>query len=783
MNLKPILAVFCLLSPVVVSGAKEPVVDTLGSKCIATTPADLLKGRVSGVRVSATDGNPNGPVNVNIRGLNTLRGDSQPLWIVDGAVIGSSINQNLNAFYQSGGMTINGDVLPDYSGRFYTAPLNNFSWLNPYDIESIEVVKDLSETSMYGMRGANGVIIVKTRKPANGTRNIWLNSNVGVDMAEQKSDAFRTGILTTHDIGVNGVFGTKSFYNVSGFIRYNNTAIRNTGSTCGGLALNLETSDHERFQFGLNSFFNYGNYKSTAGTNFQGQPSTMILARYPDGFTADKLGDWLNSYDDEVKDYRTVNSVWLNINIIRTLDLKFSGSADYQNQTRYFWFGNGTSFGKEFSGAASILNNSLLDYNFNAELTLDRSFAVKHHLKASAVFDLNGNVNRTNAMCGTDFDLPYLRGKGLSSSESLHSIMKFSRSYTQFGGYMFLHYDYDGMAGISGTARCDKTRRFDDKPLWLPSAEAYVDFRQIFLRSNETVSALRLKGGYGKAGKEAVMPYEYIYAYIDNIPDIEAGSAPYYEGMNRLLSEEWNIGADLGFIGNRFTLSFKYYDKQTDDNFSIFNFGKVLSGMWVSTRNREIVGTRTSVLRNNGFEIDADCDIIQTPKVRWNIAANASVNINKVISFDLPVTGVTSSDTGTDSLGRMIPKWYGGFSTALSLYGLTIDARFSGAADFEIVNANRMIEDGVDEISAEYFERGDWLRLDCLSFSYSIPMKARWIKSLCVNLSAHNLFTATKYSGWNPDVNCFGVNSRKPGIDYGSYPLRRQAVLGISLRF
>ena len=133
--------------------AKSIVVDTLGgTKSVAASPAELLKGELSGVRVSSVDGSPNGLYNVNVRGLNTLRGDSQPLWIVDGAVIGSSINQNLNAFYLTGGSTINGDKLPDYSGRSYTYPVGNFAWLNPYDIESIEVLKDLSATSLYGMQ-------------------------------------------------------------------------------------------------------------------------------------------------------------------------------------------------------------------------------------------------------------------------------------------------------------------------------------------------------------------------------------------------------------------------------------------------------------------------------------------------------------------------------------------------------------------------------------------------------------------------------------------------------
>ena len=166
MNLKRILTVILLVQLSLVGVSAQVVeADTLGgARSVAVGPVELLGGELSGVRVSAVDGSPNGLLNVNIRGLNTLRGDSQPLWIVDGAVIGSSINQNLDAFYQTGGKTSNGDDLPDYSGQYYNSPIGNFAWLSPYEVESIQVLKDISATALYGMQGANGVIMITTKK-------------------------------------------------------------------------------------------------------------------------------------------------------------------------------------------------------------------------------------------------------------------------------------------------------------------------------------------------------------------------------------------------------------------------------------------------------------------------------------------------------------------------------------------------------------------------------------------------------------------------------------------
>ena len=764
----------------------------------ASSSASYMSGRHSGVRVSGIDGNPNGAMNLYVRGVNTLRGDSQPLWIVDGAVIGSSVNQNLNAFYLTGGKTINGDKLPDYTGKSYASVLKSMGWLNPYEIESVEVIKDIAATSKYGMAGANGVIIVNTRKPKSGKDNVWLNSNVGADVSSIRGAAFKPGIRTTHDLGIGGLFGTGSFYNVAGFVSYDSGAIVNANSLAGGLTLNLETIASERFHFGLNSRLACNHDLSSSGTNFIGAPSVMTISRMPEIFSTEKLDSWFTSYDDEVFDYRTVNSIWLGINIIPCLKLRMNGGIDYQNQTRLIWYGTGTSFGKEFKGATSILNNSLLNANFDIKLSFDRRFATMHHLQAEADFDINAYANRTNAMCGTNFDLPGLRGKGLSSSSSLHAIRKFNRKYSRLGGYVSVGYDYDAFAGVNAVMRLDRTARFDTKVLILPSVQAYVDFKRVFLKDNDIVSSLKLSGGYGQAGQEDVLPYEYITSYVPDVPSVEQGAEPYFDGMIRLLSSEYNLGVDAGFAKGRYNVSLKYYDKTTEDTFRIYDFSKMLSGLWVATENWKLFHQRVSSIHNRGVELDADMIFVLRKNLRWSAGLSAAYNINIATALDqYDANAIASISRGTyaaefvegRSLGQVlgkntIPKVHGGFQTSLFVHGVTLEADLSGAAGFNIFNANRYIQRGLGRISEGDIERGDFLRLDRLSVSYDVPLKVKWMKRLQVSVSANNLFVLTGYSGWNPDVNSFaGVTTRSFGVDYGSYPLLRSVVLGLGVTF
>ena len=815
MNQRRILAAVYLLScPFILTYAKDRVIDSLGvEKAVAASPAKLLTGEFSGVRVTSVDGSPYGEQNVYIRGVNTIRGNSQPLWIVDGVMIGSSLNQNLDAFYMRGGQTSNGDQLPDYSGYSYTSPIGNFGWLNPYEIESIEVLKDISATAVYGMAGANGVIIVKTRRSSSQNRNVFFSAGEGIDMASQSGDAFRTGFRSMQEVGVNGMIGNSSYYNISGFFRYGNAPVRNTNATVGGMTVSLETTANELYQFGLHSHLYYGDYNSAHGTNYIGAPSTMILSRYPDCFYKENVLDWQNSYDDEVLDYRTVNSVWLRINLLPMLYLKMSAGADYQNQTRYLWYGSGTEFGRKFSGAAGILNNSLLSYNFRGEAAYSRNFATIHHVGALFAVDMKGNLNRTNAMCGTDFDVPFLRSKGLSSSASVHSIRKFSRDYNQLGLSGTLKYDYNGLCGIDGTFRFDRTRRFDDNSTFFPSANAYVDFKRLIFQNNTLISALQLKGGYGEAGYEIDMPYEYLVDYINNVPLIDNDASFYYDGINRLNSKEYNVGIEAGLINNRVNLSVKYYDKRTDDMFKVYNFGKKVEQLYVEAKKWSVLQQRTTSIKNNGFEFDADIQAYTSKNWNWSLYGNVAYNMNKVLSLDeldevnsmlrdgkyvaankegLSLGQAYGYKTGADKepinytpeiLGNTIPKSVFGFGTTLRWTRFILDAKFSGAAGFNIINANNLVRDALYYISSEDVECGDYIRLDHVGVTYKVPSRVKWIKDLNVSISAHNLLTLTRYSGWNPDVNSFGATVRGNGVDYGSYPMNRSIVVGLSVKF
>lgn len=133
----------------------------------------MLQGRVPGVQISQTTGSPGGNVNVLIRGISSITGGNQPLYVVDGYPIGTG----------GGGSDMRiGDATMSASGmaNLTQTRINPLASINPADIESIEVLKDASATAIYGSRGANGVIIITTKRGKRGESEINFNASYGV---------------------------------------------------------------------------------------------------------------------------------------------------------------------------------------------------------------------------------------------------------------------------------------------------------------------------------------------------------------------------------------------------------------------------------------------------------------------------------------------------------------------------------------------------------------------------------------------------------------------------
>lgn len=813
---------FSVLALLAGTQAYAQFTDSLGfSTAAASNASELLRGRVSGVRVSSIDGNPSGLVNVHIRGLNSLRSDNQPLWIVDGAMVSNDLNDNIDAFWQ-------------YGERNYTAPLNPLSFLSAADIESIEVLKDASATAIYGARGANGVIIINTRKSAPVGKRFSFDANAGVNTYGNVTG--RISALHNYRAAIDGRNGNTA-YNISATFRHNAGYMSGCNSNYGSVKANFNSQANKVVWFGFNTLFSIGQSSSTTGVAYFGAPSYNLAVR--DGALSPGMSTslWEENYDDDSMDYRAVSSALLTLNITDNLKVKASAGIDFQDNSRYVWYGDGLPLGSidednVGGGAAAILTAMIINYNGKVELNYNRYFAGVHHVSADAGFEALGYISKFNTMNKRDFATHELRAKGLNLGNSPINNRIFPRDYARQAVFARVAYSFGKIFGMDATYRYGRTPRYkglvDDR---YPAVNVWVDLHESFFRDFRTVSSLHLKGGYGISGKEKYVPFELFSNYLSGgwfIP--ENGTESFYDGMDRLRTKEFNVGVDAGFLSDRFRLGVSFYDRETTDTFEMFcNGAKFADASYWGWRDPSVVFDRVSSIANQGFEFDFNGTLMKTSKLRWTLSANLSCNVNQVASSNpedfagkkvgqnlfctcntvgLPVSSLFGYKTDASGnivdvtgegiisssdkvvLGNSIPVWSGGLQTVLAVGRLRFEMLVDGAAGHSIANVNELVKDGFRDssgqiaLSGKYIERGDYLRLSEVGVGYDVPIgRIKWLKGLNVRLSAHNLATLTSYSGWNPDVNSFGVSTLANGYDYGSYPLNRSVILGVSLKF
>jgi TonB-dependent SusC/RagA subfamily outer membrane receptor len=133
------------------------------NKDVPTNILQALQGKIAGVNVTQNDGAPGAGLSIRMRGSNSFLGGTEPLYVIDGVPFNNS----------SSGST------PMSIGEDEKQTLNAMSFLNPNDIETIDILKDASATAIYGSRGANGVVLITTRKGVNGKDKIEVNFNYG----------------------------------------------------------------------------------------------------------------------------------------------------------------------------------------------------------------------------------------------------------------------------------------------------------------------------------------------------------------------------------------------------------------------------------------------------------------------------------------------------------------------------------------------------------------------------------------------------------------------------
>ena len=737
-----------------IAGAEEKqsgtYLEMAGMNC--NTPAELIRGKVSGVRVGASDGGLNSIRNTYIRGVTSLHASSEPLWIIDGVCVASSLSQNEDFFWQD-----------SYKGKSYTQSLNPLFFINPNDIESIEVLKDMTATALYGSRGANGVIIIKTKDAAEKAR---VDVNVGTHLPYVSEGTF-AGL--THNYYVTASTDkNRNQYRISANFESEDGVVPGEKSIDGGLNIKFDSRASKGVWFGLSSTLNIGKNDSQYGTAHYGMPSATTHIRQGKGYQA-----YYNDYDDEAVSYRAVNGIYLQFNLLRNLTLRTDLGVDYLNSTRYIWFGKQTVFGDEVNGAAAIINSSKMNYQASSRLDYNVFINAKHHLNPTIGVEYFGAVNTYNNLNGSDFFSYTLRARGLRFNAAKTRLRRLSDSPGDLGLFGKISYDYDKIAGIDLICRADQNIRYDDNFIIYPGATAFLDLHKLLFPSSRQVSSLSLTGGWGISGHDGAVPYLLAPGLYEDykIEGLQEGTESLYEIRSQQMCKEWHVGMQTSFFSDRLRLQVKYYDRAIEDTRTTFCFG-YNNGNTIRWHkgDRTTVESLAEQITANGVELDIWGTAIRRKEMSLDFNANLAYQENSI------------THSYMSAPFNPFPKLFGGLGAVFASKNFGAQIQFDGACGHEVMNLNRMYSDGADNPS-DYLEKADFIRLGLIGVNYRIPVSLEWISEITLKATAQNLFVATSYSGYNPDVDCYSRAAWQHGVDYGSFPMHRTFMFGLSFKF
>jgi TonB-linked outer membrane protein, SusC/RagA family len=701
---------------------------------IATNIDQMLQGKVSGVQITQNSGAPGGATSIRVRGASSINNSNEPLYIIDGIPMSGS-GDEIVGFSWAGGT--NGQ-----------SKINPLSSIAPSDIVSIDILKDASATAIYGANGANGVILVTTRRGKKGNAVISYDGYVTQQQigkylpmmnlpeyaqyeneiaaftsqqADQsfgdpsilgngtdwQKEIFRTAYMQSHQVSVSGGSDVGTFAVSGGWTKQDGVVIG---------------SDFQRFNSRMNADANIRTWLHAGGslaftstdqhiTNNDGTDGVIMqaLTMQPSIPVYDLDGKWAGP--NTVYGASQYNPVWL-------AEMKTNNFTSHKIMGNFYITADITkeiNFRSEYGYDVSD-NNSMCfvpTYSFGVlSSDINQIYRRDDHSsywiwKNYATWNKSCGQNQFILMAGAelsrnDWSGNTINKKGLSNNLIkvvttdgtfvANSGWKDAASTASFFGR--LNYNYAERYLFTGTVRADGSSKFGSNNKYgiFPSASAAWRINQEdWMKDVKSISNLKLRVGYGQVGNSNIDTY--LYGATMTSRSTPMGTAYFMSNIaNPNLrweaTESWNIGLDLGLFDNRISLSADVYQKQTRDLLMQVTVPSYLGG---TTTYNDIATPMVNIgkTRNRGVDMTLNTININKKNFQWSSNFVFSLNRNKVMAMN---------DDSQKIYGAV--DWYSEFQTATLIevgkpigvfYGYVVDRLFTSEDD--ILNSPVQVED------------------------------------------------------------------------------------------
>lgn len=870
---------------------------------------DAIQGRIAGVNIVSSSGEPGAGVNFNIRGSNSVYGSGSPLFVIDGVQIDVESNEVAN------------------SGVGSVANFDPLATINPLDIESIEVLKDASATAIYGSRGANGVIIITTKGGKKGELTFSYTGSIGFQEAANIIDVItpeeylvyrelrdpgnsftnvngaprdfsnipsqnwqdlvlRTAEIKNHFISASGGTENTTYSASAGFLEQEGLIIENEYSKY-NFRINAthKQSDKLKFGFNINTSFTETNGVANSGSGgdeFNGVVQLMVIANpwelldltQQEEASQDFLSPVSVIQEGEkiLRFSRTIGSFYAEYKLTDHLTWRNHIGANFSGSKMQEFHNSNSLFGWRWNGRAVIRQTETNSYNLYSTLKYMKTFKGGHWL------NVLGGIERSRYSRESFFnDIIGFENQELGFNDI--SIGQVFRAYgtnrlisKRMSYFSRINYTYKGKYLFTFNARADGSDRFGSNNRWgyfSGGAFAWRAHRENFMKNIKDINDLKFRVSYGQTGNERIPPFTYL-ARVDNTfyssnDALNFGLSPGTFGNPDLQWEtttQFNIGFDLGLFNDRFNMTFDYYDKLTTDMLidAPVPAQTGFNSQWVNL----------GAVQNRGFEFSLSSVNINKPNFKWTTDFNISTNLNKIkdlgnVDFiptlvpggwitnpgrvqvgqpigimygyvfdgihqegntdgavpgtmryrDLNGDGVIDDENDRAVIGDSNPKHTGGINNTFTYKNFNLSVFWQWSYGNDIFNAARLRTNGfqpfmnitrdyyenawtpqnasntapafgqIQPVASSYFvEDASFLRLKTINFSYDFPRKmfqGTQVSGLRLFISANNLLTFTKYTGFDPEVSFNNPLIR--GFERFSYPRARTIIMGLNLNF
>nr|WP_297307117.1 SusC/RagA family TonB-linked outer membrane protein [uncultured Flavobacterium sp.] len=669
-------------------------VSTVSAKTIEGRPnasfVQTLQAQVPGLNISTGSGQPGSSnTTVILRGLGSINGNTEPLFVIDGVPMGSA----------------------------------NFRSINPNDIEKIDVLKDAGATAIYGNRGANGVIVVTT-KGANfnsdlqikyvGTTGVSTIQNNKYDlmggqelMRFEKDNRFssysnnainravdtnwlkmffRTAISQSHTLSfTSGSKNLASFTSV-GYTDQEGT-LKNTDLKRFNFRSNINGKSNDgRLTYGTNLTANFSKSNmatslGTGGVNQNYVLGSLISAPYLDPNSYDGtynsiltalngsiingsllkatpflLMDKMKYFTNRQDEFKTVAQGNINYKLTDDLSIGTSLGVDYTtvNQTRYedprsfnaWYYSPERNNSDVYTGFASDVNQQTVSFNSLTSLKWNKVFKDVHEVRAGVYLEYLKAHFKSSSLVQNGLD-PYFSQPGAGTgwigdnSKNDYYVPNIGMSTATSGLFSYfanVSYDYDTRYGVEATVRRDASFRFADSNRWgtFYSVSARWNISNEEFMQDSSFDDLKLRGSYGTAGNQDVLGTG-LFGGSSLYTELYAVGGGYNNfpslGLTNLANpflkwetvEQANIGLDFGVWNSRLRGSVDVYQKTTKDLYQ----SQPISAIYGTSSIFANIGS----MRNRGVELILAADVVKNDNLKVTLNVNGSYNKNEIVKL------------------------------------------------------------------------------------------------------------------------------------------------------